>query len=299
MPHQHTQTKQQESGRPAASAAPKAPAEKAKGKTPAIGRILLGVICLSMICLFHAVRTGKLDQAIFRHRDGVRTVQERTPAANDAMDQLTKGYAYYLGMGVPQDPATAFSHFHKAADAGNALGQFQVGSMYAQGEGVAMDMDKAFFWFLKSAEQGYASAQFNLGILYATGQGTPQDKTQAAQWFRKAAGQGVAEAQYELAVLYDTGQGVPRDKTQAAEWFRQAAEHGHAGAALEAAARYADGEGVTKDAVRAYTYLVLHAALRNEEMPTAEEDRLKAALERQLTPEQKAEAQRKAAALGK
>ena len=69
------------------------------------------------------------------------------------------------------------------------------------------------------AQQGDAAAQFNLGLSYATGTGAPQDSTEAARWFGRAADQGDAAAQQNLGAMYANGEGVPQDFVAAHMWL--------------------------------------------------------------------------------
>ena len=75
----------------------------------------------------------------------------------------------------------------------------------------------------RAAEKGDANAQFGLAARYAWGQGVPQDYAQAVFWSRKAAEQGHADAQYNLGSMYGRGQGVPQEYVEAHKWRNLAA----------------------------------------------------------------------------
>ncbi len=94
---------------------------------------------------------------------------------------------------------------------------------------------------LARAEKGDADAQNLLGRYHASGQGVPKDYSQAVAWWRKAADQGKAAAQYNLGAMYFTGQGVVQDYVEAHKWRNLAA----ALASSENQQEYAD----TRDAV--------------------------------------------------
>ncbi len=147
----------------------------------------------------------------------------RTVTVNDADIQFSIGVVHYSGKGVPQDYAEAARWFRKAADQGYADAQFVLGSMYLNGEGLPQDYAEAARLYRKAAEQGYADAQANLGFLYNQGKGVPQDYAEAVRWFRKAADQGHADAQCSLANMYDEGEGVPQDYAEAHLWLNLAA----------------------------------------------------------------------------
>ncbi len=116
----------------------------------------------------------------------------------------------------------------RRANAGDATAQFNLGFMYDDGKGVVQDYAQALAWYRKAAEQGHAVGQYNLGVTYDTGKGVVQDDAQAVVWFRKAAAQGDAAAQYNLGRMYSTGKGVPKDYVEAHKWRNLAAAHASA-----------------------------------------------------------------------
>jgi uncharacterized protein len=151
------------------------------------------------------------------------------------------------------DYATALKEFLPLARQGNPDAQFNLGNMVSyirrerecvrptqprldvrqrqgrearlrsNGQGVTQDYAEAVRWYRKSAEQGNAFAQLNLGFMYAHGQGVTQDYAEAAKWYRKSAEQGNADAQNNLGLMYDNGQGVTQDYVEAHMWLNLAA----------------------------------------------------------------------------
>jgi TPR repeat protein len=103
--------------------------------------------------------------------------------------QVSLGFMYANGQGVPQNFAEAVKWYRLAADKGDVGGQNNLGSMHANGQGVRQNFTEAMKWYSLAADQGDATAQYNLGFMYANGQGAPQDYVEAAKWFRKAADQ--------------------------------------------------------------------------------------------------------------
>ena len=75
------------------------------------------------------------------------------------------------------------------------------------------------------AERGDTFAQYNLGRMYYYAKGVTQDYAAAVQWFRLAAEQGDALAQYNLGVMYGNKNGVSQDYVQAHMWLNIAASH--------------------------------------------------------------------------
>ena len=64
------------------------------------------------------------------------------------------GAMYAVGLGTPQDYATADAWYSKAAVHGDADAQFNLGLMYRDGRGIARDDAKAASWFLTAGKQG-------------------------------------------------------------------------------------------------------------------------------------------------
>ncbi len=137
------------------------------------------------------------------------------------------------------------------------------------------------------AKAGHADAQHLLGLMYYMGRGVARDYKQAFTWHHRAARQGKADAQYVVGAMYYTGNAVPQDQKHAVTWFHKAAEQGHAQAqhALGLMYRY-HVAGLPQDKVLAYMLWNLAAASGNH---NATEQR--AAISRQMTPEQIEEAQ--------
>ena len=93
--------------------------------------------------------------------------------------------------------------------------------------------------------------------------------------------------------MYDTGAGVPEDATEAVRWYRLAADQGHARAQLNLGVKYRNGEGTPQDFVEAHMWANLAASqLSGEDRDLAVRHRDDLAA--QMTPDQIAEAQRRA-----
>ena len=140
----------------------------------------------------------------------------------------------------------------------------------------------------KTADQGDAQAQYRLGEMYDNGEGVAADDLKAVKWYRKAAEQGHPGAQWLLGYKYEYGSGVAVDNVESIKWFRKAADQGHGIAQFELAMRYHTGKGTAKDSVEAYKWVLL------AETNGIAVDAYKDLLEKEMTPEQIAEAQRQA-----
>jgi len=153
------------------------------------------------------------------------------------------------------------------------------------------DYSKAFRILLPAARQGHPIAQHRIGVMHTHGLGVEQDFAEATRWFRKAAEQGQGESQFSLGLRYFEGQSVAQDDTEAARWFRLAADQGVGMAASMLAQLYAWGRGVPQeDLVEAYKWLaVAGGQIEPNRVTVTLND-----LENKLTPDQLAEAQRRA-----
>ncbi len=55
------------------------------------------------------------------------------------------------------------------------------------------------------------------------GRGVPQNYAEAAKWYRLAADGGYDKARFNLALMYNNGTGVTQDYIQAHKWYNLAA----------------------------------------------------------------------------
>jgi predicted Ser/Thr protein kinase/predicted membrane protein len=152
------------------------------------------------------------------------------------------------------------------------------------------DYSKALRILLPAARQGHPIAQHRIGIMYTHGLGVEQDFAEAMRWFRKAAEQGQGESQFSMGLRYFEGQSVAQDDKEAARWFRLAADQGVGMAASVLAELYAKGRGVPQDLVEAYKWLAVAGGQIEPNRVTVTLGDLAS----KLTPDQLAEAQRRA-----
>ena len=211
---------------------------------------------------------------------------EKAALQSDIGSQLFLASAYSSGHGVVPDDTRAVYWLRKAADQGDAAAQDFLGDMYYAGRGVPKDGEQALLWYRKAADQGHAGAQLSVGLWYALGRDVPKDDEQAVSWYRKSAEQGKARAQYLLGFMYATGRGLYKDDQQAAMWYRKAAEQGDPFAQADLGVVYAMGRGVPKDYQQAYFWSLLAAAHGDGKVAESRDS-----IERDLTPQQRAEAQ--------
>ena len=110
--------------------------------------------------------------------------------------------------------------------------------------------------------------------------------TRAVAACRHLAEQGDPAGEARLGYLYQAGLGVSQDFAAAAQWYRLAAGHGNVAAQNNLGSLYLQGQGVPADPVQAAAWFSLAAAQGNEDAA-----RNHAAVVKQLTPAQAAEAE--------
>lgn len=204
--------------------------------------------------------------------------------ADDATDCLVNAQVL-----IKTDPDRVAAACRRQADQGDAYAQSTLGLMYEQGTSVPQDYAEAARWFHKAADHGDAFAQGALGWMYENGKGVPQDYAEAMQMYRKGADQGFDYAEYSVGSMFDRGEGVARDASEAARWYRNAADHAYGRAQTSLGLMYATGQGVPQDYVSADMWFNLATAAGN-----ADADKNRTDVETLMTPEQIAEAKRRA-----
>lgn len=116
------------------------------------------------------------------------------------------GIQYSQGEGVPQDFATAYSYYLKAAQAGDSLGIYLVGVSLYRGQGVGKNRTKAFEWLNKSItldlpEENKSDAFFAIAQMYLIGDGVERNHQNALNMLRKAASSGHLESRKYIEYL--------------------------------------------------------------------------------------------------
>jgi TPR repeat protein len=119
----------------------------------------------------------------------------------------------------------------RQAMAGTTEAVFLIGTAHDEGLGVAEDPASAFEWFAKAAAAGHTLAEHNLGNAYAAGRGVTADPVQAVSWWLKAAIKGDAVPQLRLGEAYEAGRGATKNLDEARRWYGEAARRGNAAAA--------------------------------------------------------------------
>lgn len=144
------------------------------------------------------------------------------------------------------------------------------------------------------AEGGDAKAQSSLGVEYEIGRGVPVDYAEALKWLQKAADQGNAEAQVNLAGMYRLGRGVPQSDAEGLKWLLKSAAQRNPGAFINLGHVYRNGNGVPVDLVQAYMWYRLASDAATHPSARQAADQQLANLASKITPQQIAEAERRA-----
>lgn len=282
---------------------------------------------LAFLVLAAAAHAG-LDEGeqAFKRRDFRTAVSEFTPLADggDARAQYYLGVMFLAGLGASRDDARAADYLARSAAQNYAQAQTVLGTLYLQGRGVPKDEAKGADLVRRAADTGLASAQHMMGLLLMEGRGgLPKDPATAAQWFKAAADQnhvaaycalgelanrennaveavawwrrgatgGDRNCQLLLGRAYLEGKGgLPRDANEGIAWIRRAANLRLPAAQAALAMAYERGAGVPTDYVLAYMWFNLARSQGYNPQPMRE---TMEALEKKMTPEQIAEAQKR------
>ncbi|GMF32827.1 unnamed protein product [Phytophthora lilii] len=144
------------------------------------------------------------------------------------------GHIYSLGIGVPQNNATAFKYLQEAVNEGNTAAQNELAHMYLLGKGTETDEEQAVALFKAAAKQGSMEAFYNLGVLHMQGGGskggvlaTEHPEYEVAHgYFQVAAHQGHTISSHKLGHMSLHGIGTTRSCKNAVESFKMVAERG-------------------------------------------------------------------------
>ncbi|MFC5457688.1 tetratricopeptide repeat protein [Prosthecobacter fluviatilis] len=280
-----------------------APAQLALGLAFSTGQGVVQDDTLALGCFRLAAAQGAAGAqyslgCAYKHGDGV--VKDPVAAVawfrkaaeqEHAGGQLEMGRACLAGEGTAKDEAAGAGWLQLASVQALPEAQHELGLAYLNGTGLKQDLEAAVQCFGWAAEQNYAPAQYDLGVCCANGEGVAKDEAAAAEWYRKAAAQGTPAAQFNLGCCYSTGSGVAKDAAAAAQWYRKAAEQGMVEAEFSMGIVCYTGTGAPVDLVEAAKWLLLASAEGH-----AESTKLAARVRLEMTPEQYAEAERRAAA---
>jgi TPR repeat protein len=203
--------------------------------------------------------------------------------------QYTLGVMKFRGEnGIRKDTKEAMRLIRLAAERGDRDAQRDLGKSFEFGWDGAEDLHQALAWYQRAADAGDGDAQWRIGMAFVNGDERDADPVRAVAWFRRAAASGSTQGMTSLAVMYATGEGVRQDWESARELYEEAAEGGEAHALLNLSGMYLRGEGVDVDPVHGFVLLSRAAQMGDEQAES-----LRPLVEKELTAEQRTEAERR------
>lgn len=117
------------------------------------------------------------------------------------------------------DYDTAAKWFKRAADNGSSSGQLSLGFLYRNGWGMPRDYKKALELFKQSANKNNHDAQSILGKMHRKGEGVKKDTLKAIYWYKKAFKNGNVFAAFTISEIYEQGDGIPQDYNKAIKYM--------------------------------------------------------------------------------
>lgn len=123
--------------------------------------------------------------------------------------------------------ASTFERIKARAETNDAEAQLTLGWLYDKGDGVPRDQEQAFRWWLKAAEQGQPAGQFNVALSYRLGLGVTQDYGEAVNWYQRTGEPMDALALYDLGWMSAFGRGLPKNHDDAVKWWQEALIQGY------------------------------------------------------------------------
>jgi len=154
-------------------------------------------------------------------------------SASDARDSrqygfylASKGWAYLVGQGVPQDHDQAFKHFEQGRKQGDMAACGLLGWMHLEGLSTSRDIKKALDFLQEASSGGDAAAIVVLGSMYADGNGVEKSVAKALPLLHEGRKLGHRAANRMLGQLYMEGDGVHQDLDKASCYLCEAREQG-------------------------------------------------------------------------
>lgn len=187
----------------------------------------------------------------------VATLKPRA-LSGDVAAQFNLGRRYYLGQGVPKDPAEAVKWFEMAAQNGDAQAQGMLSGLYYDGTEVPKNIPRAVSWAKKAAAAGEMLGATVLMQAYMSGTGMEKNLAEAEKWGSAAVKDepNNYQLQIALAAVY-----IEDQKWQEAlPLLQKGVSLGEPGAEFLLGEMYANGWGLKKDDAKAHDLIKKSAA---------------------------------------
>jgi TPR repeat protein len=206
-----------------------------------------------------------------------------------------------LGTLLAQTPSEEISRLNPTdlqarAQRGDPEAQWRLASVLRSTNfpGYKQDYGESLKWMRKAHEQGYLPATLGLGDAHQHGWSVARDSSTALRFYREAASKGFAPAQSMLGRIYLNGTGVSPNKSEGLKWMNLAINQRDMSAPANLGYYTENGLcGLRKDKVQAAAYYAVAIEFGAKGGPETRLEELKAL----LSPEQKAEAIKRAKAL--
>ena len=127
--------------------------------------------------------------------------QKAINESDDARAYNSLGTLYEMGLGVPQDYATAAKYYEQAVKKGNVKANGNLAVLYERGLGVKKDWGKAMGYYFNGLNRGDGKSMNNLGVMALNGEILPKNISVAWALFASAAILKDREAPHNLAVV--------------------------------------------------------------------------------------------------
>jgi TPR repeat protein len=234
-----------------------------------------------------------LAEGLGAPRDTVeaRRLMGEAAAAGTASARTELGKMLMRGTGGPVDLEGAYQQFTAASDQGHTEAMFHLSTLLSATQFARADPSAAFAAAHRSALAGFAPAFARVGSLVLRGTGVARDPERAVEWFRQGVARGDLQSMAYLGWAQATGTGTGRDGASGERQLNTAAGAGNLWAMATLAELYREGLALSRDYQRAYTWATIALARGHtgQSLRAARDE-----LEKLLTPEQVASAQRAA-----
>lgn len=166
---------------------------------------------------------GPVDRAAFLRELRAAAESDYVPA------QRILSSVYFMGFGVPDDPAEGLRWIERAARLNDPSAQLQLGrtAEALRRMGLMSDLALARDWYKLSAEQEYLAAMRAMARSFFVPSSTDFNVTTGRRWLELATECGDAEAPYMLALSHLLHPGGASPETAEA-WLRLSSQRGNA-----------------------------------------------------------------------
>jgi len=181
------------------------------------------------------------------------------------------------------DPEPEPMTLESAAAAGDPVARYQLALRRLEAGGTR----DAEALMRRAAEQGVPDAQRRYALMVQSGTSSaPANEAEAREWMVRAAENGNVQAMYDAGSMFINADDGDVSQGEAARWFEQAALHGYRDSQFNIALLFQEGFGVPQSPADAYAWFLIAASGGDSEAASRA-----AALRRDLSPEQRAEAE--------